>query len=167
MISSERFSELDDTSAKHRAYIKYLVAENPEAFSDILVLDDENAGTAISEEEYSSLIEKHKSEACYAMMKNSDGITAKIDLSSENIVFFSMSYNESWKALVDGEEAEVYKVNNGMIGVRVPAGTHEIQLVYTVRGLAAGIVISCLSAAAIIIYIFICKRKDKANVSQN
>ncbi len=167
MISAERFSEITDTAAKHRAYIKYLVVENPEEFSDIIVPDDENAGTAITAEEYSSLIERHKKEACYDLEKNNDGISAKIDLSAENIVFFSISHNDSWKAFVDGEETEVYKVNNGMIGVRVPEGTHEIQLVYTVKGLAAGIVISCLSAAAIIVYIFIFRRKEKKNVSQN
>lgn len=161
MISSEKYSEIGNVELKHRVYMKHLVVENPEDFAGLLTLSDETALDEITDEEYSQLISRHQSETCYDLQKNSSGLTAKINMSRKNVVFFSISYNDSWKAYVDGAEAEVYKVNNGMIGVIVPEGEHEIELEYTVKGLKEGIIISVISAAVFAGYMIFCKRKDK------
>ena len=82
-------------------------------------------------------------------------------MSRENVVFFSLSYNDNWKAYVDGIQTSVYKVNNGMIGVIVPEGEHGIELEYSVKGLGDGVIISIASIVVFIVYIILCKRKDK------
>ncbi len=161
MISTERYHEITDYKNARRTYIKYLVVENPDDFAGILNLSNDNVNNEITDEEYFELIEKRRAETCYDLVKNNSGLTAKINLSRENVVFFSISYNDSWKAYVDGAETDVYKVNNGMIGVIVPEGEHEIEFVYTVKGLKEGAVISVLSLAAFITYLIIAKRKDK------
>ncbi len=161
MISADKYASIEDPDHKMRVYMKHLVVENPDEFSDLLTLCDENVLDEISEEEYAQLISRHKSESCYEFEKNNSGFSAKIDMSRENVVFFSVSFNDSWKAYIDGAESEVYKVNNGMIGVRVPEGRHEISLEYSVKGLTGSVVISVVSAAALVVYAIICKRKDK------
>lgn len=167
MISDEAYSVIVDEKQSKRIYLKSLVVDNPNDFLDILTIDDNNSAKSISDEEYCELINQRRSEACYNMKKNNKGLTANVNLSSKNIVFFSISYNDSWKAYVDGEESEVYKVNNGMIGVVVPEGEHELSLEYTVKGLATGVIISCFSLAVFVVYIFINKRRDTADVSKN
>ena len=37
-------------------------------------------------------------------------------------------YQKGWTAQIDGEDAGVYNINEGMCGVEVPSGTHEIVL---------------------------------------
>jgi len=164
MISSECYRNIEDTEQKRQIYMKSLVVENPEEFSDILILDDENVGNNINETEYRELIERHKSETCYDLEKSSRGITGKINLKKENIVFFSISHNDSWKAYVDNEKTAIYKVNNGMIGIKVPAGEHKISLMYSIKGLDIGVVVFCFSVILFVSYIIILKRKEKENV---
>ncbi len=161
MISEELIQEIELPKDKIMTYLKHLVVENPDDFAGLLTLCDESEIGEISDEEYAEIIVRRKSETCYDLVKNNNGLTAKIDLSRENVVFFSISFNQGWKAYVDGAETEVYKVNNGMIGVIVPEGTHDIELEYTVPGLTEGIVISLASAAVFVGYLIFCKRKDK------
>lgn len=163
MISAEKYQQISDKALKQDIYIKHLVVENTDDFEGLLTLADETVSDEITEEEYAQLIKRHKEETCYNLKKTTDGLTAKINMSRKNVVFFSISYNDSWKAYIDGTETDVYKVNNGMVGVIVPDGEHEIQLEYTVKGFAEGAIICGLSIAATVCYIIICKRKDKKN----
>ncbi len=161
MINAEDINKVELPRDKIKIYMKHLLVENPEEFADILTLCDENEVGEIGDEEYAEIIARRKSETCYDLVKNNTGLTAKIDLSRENLVFFSISHNEGWKAYVDGAEVEVHNVNNGMIGVVVPEGTHDIRLEYTIPGFAEGAAISIAATVAFVVYLIICKRKDK------
>ena len=141
--------------------MEHLVVENPSDFEGLLTLSDDDVIDEITEEEYAQLVERHRAETCYDLEKTTEGVTAKINMSRKNVVFFSISYNDSWKAYVDGTETEAYKVNNGMIGVIVPEGEHEIELAYTVKGFTEGVIICIVSTSALVCYIIVCKRKDK------
>lgn len=166
-ISREKFLEIEDTELRQKTYLKALIVEDPELFSDILPNIDEEAGKEISDKEYELYINKRKAASTYFCEKSSTGLRAKINLETENVVFISASYNENWSASVDGNEAKVYNVNNGLIGIRVPEGDHEITLTYTVRGIDTGLIISVCSIFALITYGFLTLRKGKKNVCQD
>lgn len=161
MIAAEELQKLELPKERVVEYMKHLVVENPEDFAGILTLSEEGVTGEVSDEEYAEIIARRKSETCYDLVKNNSGLTAKIDMSRENVVFFSISYNDGWQAFVDGTETKVHKVNNGLIGVVVPEGTHDIELRYTIPGFSTGLVITIVSAAAFVGYMIICKRKDK------
>lgn len=160
MISAEEYQEIEDDMHKQDIYLKHLVVEDTDEFSDLLTVCNEDASEEISSDEYAQLIERCKTETCYDLEKSTKGIKARIDMSRENVVFFSLSYNDNWKAYVDGIQTSVYKVNNGMIGVIVPEGEHGIELEYSVKGLGDGVIISIASIVVFIVYIILCKRKD-------
>ncbi len=159
MISADAFNTLATRGERYDILMRSLVTATPEEFADILPLDNDTS--PVTDEQYAELIRRHRSECCTNLHKTSSGLTAEIELSKENIVFFSASVNDGWSAFVDGKPCEIHNVNNGMIGVRVPAGKHSIELRYTVNGLTAGIVISAVSAAALAAYIVICAKKRK------
>ena len=46
------------------------------------------------------------------------------------MVCVSLFYQKGWTAQIDGEDAGVQKINEGMSGVEVPSGTHEMVLKY-------------------------------------
>lgn len=161
VISEETYSKIADNELKEKVYLRSLVVGNTDDFAGIGSLEVKDDVEPVTDEEYAALIERHRSECCYNLKKTGKGISAEIDMKNENIVFFSISYNDSWRAYVDGSETAVYKVNNGMIGVIVPKGAHRIELEYSVKGLVAGIIISAASVCICVLYIVINKRRKK------
>ncbi|MGB8861974.1 MAG: YfhO family protein [Ilumatobacteraceae bacterium] len=77
---------------------------------------------------------------------------AEVQLDAPAIVAFDEQFDEGWQVTVDGKDATVVAVDGMWAGVRVPAGTHHIQLRYAPGWLVPSIVIMVLAwlgAAAI------------------
>ena len=71
------------------------------------------------------------------------GFTAEVELDRENLVFFSVPYEEGgWTATVDGQPVEIEKVNVGFMAVRVPEGAHTVRFEYMTPGLPIGCIIT-------------------------
>jgi uncharacterized membrane protein YfhO len=99
-------------------------------------------------------------QSCYDVIATPAGLSAKIDLPREQLVFFSVQFDRGWSAKVNGAPVELHDVNMGCIGLRVPAGeANEIALTYRPRGLSEGILVSGLAAAALILYVFWMRRR--------
>lgn len=102
-------------------------------------------------------------DSCYARAENaassfvtdSRGFTSEIDLNRENLVFYSIPYDEGWSATVDGEPAQIEKVNVGFMAVRVPEGEHTIRFDYNTPGLSTGIWVTFACAGIALLYLFI------------
>ena len=80
------------------------------------------------------------------------GFTATVTREQDNLVFFSVPYDEGWSVTVNGKEAVVEKVNAGFMAVKVGAGKSEIRFSYMTPGLMNGIAITTVSAAVFLIY---------------
>ncbi len=87
---------------------------------------------------YLEMCEARRRETCYFFEARGDGFTAKIDLSKENLVFFSVPWEEGWSATVDGQPADIERVNVAFMAVDVPAGDHIIEFHYVTPGLKLG-----------------------------
>lgn len=96
--------------------------------------------------------ERRKSSA-YSFNYDSSGFTAKIHLSENNLVFFSVPYESGWTAYVNGVETAIEKVDVGFMAVFAEKGVNEIVFVYETPGLKAGAAISAFSVAALAAYI--------------
>ena len=84
--------------------------------------------------------------------KNSRGFKSTVKLESENLVFFSVPYEEGWKAYVDGKEVPVENVNIGFMAVLAPEGESTIEFVYMTPGLKVGCYASIISLVIFWIY---------------
>jgi hypothetical protein len=65
-----------------------------------------------------------------------------VDAPSSSIVVIRASYDDGWRATVDGEPAPVLPVDGFLQGVAVTGGTHEIRLTYRDDAVAAGMWLS-------------------------
>ena len=83
------------------------------------------------------------------------GFTAVVERERENLVFFSVPYDEGWSATVNGSPVEIEKVNAGFMAVLVPDGESTIRFTYTTPGLYLGITVTAFTAVIMIIYIII------------
>lgn len=78
-------------------------------------------------------------------------IAGTIDLGETKLLCLSLPYSQGWTAYVDGEKTELIQTNVMYSGLKVEAGSHTIELVYCTPYLKAGVLISILSAAGVIL----------------
>ena len=93
--------------------------------------------------------------SAYYFDTDKHGFTAKVEREKENLVFFSIPYDEGWSATVNGEPCDIEKVNVGFMAVKVPKGTSEIRFSYETPGLKTGLLITLVTCAVFAIYLII------------
>lgn len=135
-----------------------LTDEQIERHSDILDPAPADKTTKISDEYYLQNCRDRAETSCTEFTTSSGGFSAKISAESEELVFFSVPYDKSFTAYVNGERAEIERVNYGFMAVRVPAGSSVIRFVYKTAGLKAGLIISFICIFLLLGYIFVCRR---------
>ena len=96
---------------------------------------------------------------------NKNGFTAKINLEKNNLVFFSIPYDKGFSAIVNGKEATIEKVSNGLVAISCNQGENDIQLTYKAQGFTEGVVL--FTVGCIILGIYIIINKIKKGAKQN
>ncbi len=95
---------------------------------------------------------KLKETSAFCFKTDKKGFTAKVERDRENLVFFSIPYEEGWTATVNGQPCEIEKVNKGFMAVKVPKGVSEIRFDYSTPGLRLGLLITAGSCIGFLIY---------------
>ena len=111
-----------------------------------------------------------------------------VTASRDGTMFFSLPYDEGWTVYVDGNKVETFPVNRGeervenedgtidyvktedgaFLGAYLPAGNHEVEIVYTAPGFTVGAVISGISLLMLLLPLavkFIRRRQQKREIS--
>ncbi len=92
-------------------------------------------------------------------------ITAKED----GLMYTSIIYDRGWSAYVDGKKVETKSINDALLGVPVPAGTHTIELRYWPESLTEGLIITFIALTIFALIIFFEVRKthlEKVRVNE-
>jgi hypothetical protein len=71
---------------------------------------------------------------------------------SPSILVLSENHYPGWRAYLDGESVGVLRVDYNLRGVFVPAGTHEVRFTYRPKSVFAGLLISLLAAAGLLLW---------------
>lgn len=83
---------------------------------------------------------------------NEDKISLKATvIEDESITAFSIPYDKGWKVVCDGRIVDTYNVDLGLLGIRIDAGEHMLELRYMPTGIAAGCFITIGSLLLIIL----------------
>ncbi|MCI2048065.1 MAG: YfhO family protein [Faecalibacterium sp.] len=88
--------------------------------------------------------------ACSSFTMTNTGFDATITLDKGNLVFFSVPWDEGFTATVNGEAAEIEKVDHGMMAVWCPAGENEITFTFHTAGLSLS---GKICAAGVVLYL--------------
>ena len=99
--------------------------------------------------------EQLKNTSALSFETDNRGFTAKVSRDRENLVFFSVPFDEGWTAYVNGEETQIEKVNSGFMAVKADAGTSTIRFEYRTPGLVTGLIITGGAAALMLLYMLI------------
>lgn len=96
----------------------------------------------LDEEGYMGIY-RRLSEHMLSVEEYDDGyLRGTITMPEDSTLFTSIPYDEGWKLWVDGKEAEYYMIMGSFIGIDMEVGDHEIELIYTPRGMYLGLLIS-------------------------
>ncbi|HEX5937994.1 MAG TPA: hypothetical protein VFZ75_09950 [Actinomycetota bacterium] len=82
--------------------------------------------------------------ASYSERRPED-VVIRVDAPAPSIVVVRNAWEEGWSATVDGEAAPVLPTDLLLQGVAVPAGVHEVRLVYREPALARGLLGSAIA----------------------
>lgn len=89
-------------------------------------------------------------------------IKGEITSTGDGLMYTSIIYDKGWTAYVDGEEVELQSINDALIAIPVPAGTHTIELKYFPTNLLPGLLIT-IAAWGIFIFLIVRARKNLKN----
>lgn len=109
----------------------------------------------LTDEEYIKDCELLADEVVTDFVYDSKGFSAKISTAKDNLVFFSVPYDEGFTATVNSVATPVLEVNGGFMAVPVPAGNSVIEFSYHTPGLNIGLIITIISAILLVTYILI------------
>lgn len=112
----------------------------------------EEERTALTRENYNRDLEARQGMAASDVQLDSRGLTARITLEEEKLVFFAVPWDEGFSAVVNGQKAPVLKVSGGLMAVPAPAGENIIRLEYHTAGLGASLTVAVCSLAAWLAY---------------
>lgn len=71
-----------------------------------------------------------------------DRIVGSVDGVKDGYLITSIPYDEHFEVKIDGKDVKYEKVNTAFLGVKMPNGTHEVEIVYHAPGLKMGKVLS-------------------------
>jgi hypothetical protein len=73
---------------------------------------------------------------------SNQSVSIQTEASAPSLVVISQTYYPAWKALVDGQSARIWRANYAFQALQVPAGQHQVQLIYQDRVFWAGVILS-------------------------
>lgn len=165
---SEAFCDQVEKEQRSNAMMKAILLDDEqiEKYSDILsdiseTADIEGFKNSLTYDEYVEDCKARAAASCSSFETGKSEFTAKITLDKDNLVFFSVPFEEGWSAEVDGKPVDIEKVNVGFMAVKVSGdGTeHTIHFTYRTPGFKPGIVISCAAVLLFAAYFVIYKKK--------
>lgn len=122
-------------------------------------------GAGFEEEVFDEVYSQLEDEMLIVNNYTSTTVEGKIVANSDGILFTSIPYDKAWKAFVDGEQVEVLKIaNDGLIGINLEKGEHNIVFKYETSGLKLGIILTIISLIGLIGYIIYDKKKNTQNI---
>lgn len=148
--------------------VDYTKTERDNLMLRAMVLDDEQIAKydgilsqlpsekqTILEDDYFQDCADRAANCCDGFETGKNSFSASITLDKENLVFFSIPYHSGWTAYVNGEEAEIERVNIGFMAVLCGEGTSEIRFEYETPMLKAGAVVTVVSFAVFAVYMML------------
>ena len=104
-----------------------------------------------------------RASACSTFQMTNSGFHVEITLKKDDLVFFSVPYDDGFTAYVNGKEADIVRVDEGLMAVLAPAGENTIDFVYQADGYSLASKVSLAALAVFVLYAgyFVWKKKKR------
>ena len=149
-------SEYEETNKSTRSNLLMrtlvLKDEDAEVYGKYLThLPDGKRENLFYEDYVQDCRERRAADASVFQMNNA-GFHAEISLEKENLVFFSVPYDDGFTAYVNGTETDIVEVDEGLMAVLCPAGENSIDFVDQPDGLQVSRPLTIAGIAVWLVY---------------
>lgn len=141
----------------------YLNEEQIEKYGGMLSELTTDDTTDLTDAQMVEDTQARKRETCSSFTTDNKGFSAQIDLSKDNLVYFSVPYEKGWSATVNGQPVEIEQVNIGFMAVKCEAGANEIRFEYKTPGLQTGCIASIAGLVLFALYLLLSRRLSRKN----
>lgn len=154
--------EKTDSSLRAMMMLKTLVIadQDEETVSQVLKKYNEETDGGYEIALKHDIIRDHLSEASQDFWYNSKGFGSNITADSDKYAFYSVPYSDGWSATVNGEAAEIIKIN-GLMAVKIQEGENIIAFSYMNKGLKYGLILSAVGFIVWIGYVLYYRKRKK------
>lgn len=158
MLRSE-FEALE-REVRPSAMLKTLVINNEDLDKVVAFLEhyDADKHGVIEKDTWITAVEERRLESSEEFVQGDNQFYSVITAEEEKFAFFSVPYDKSWKATVNGKPVNILNIN-GLMAVKIEAGRNEILFQYEYMPLKAGIACSCLGVVAAVVYMAVFRKK--------
>ncbi len=150
-------SEFSETFTDDRAILMLKTLVVPDDMesrvSTVLRHYEEDTDGYATEEYLNSISSSHLEECSRDVAETTSSYECTIEADADKYAFFSIPNDSGWSATVNGKTEDIIDIN-GFMAVRISQGENRIRFYYTVPGLSQGCLLTAVSAAAILLYIF-------------
>ena len=165
------------------AFDSYVTMEQFDGLSDgekvrmllrAIVLDDEQAAEygdlagelpqtewGLSASTLQEDIDARRAHAMTDVWADQSGFGGRISLDRDSLVLFTVPYDSGFSATVNGEPAEVLRVDHGLMAVECPAGESTIVFSYETPLFEESIWVAAGAAAVFAVYLVLVHRKRR------
>ena len=135
----EGVSKADRAKLLMRALV--LDEEQAQQYAGLVRHLDDRERRGITYEDYTLDCADRKAESCSEFTADGSGFTAAITLEKARLVLFTVPWTKGFTATVNGQPAELLKVDNGLCALALPAGQSRIEVSYHTPGLRLSLAI--------------------------
>ena len=149
-ITPERIENVPEEERAAVLMKALLLTEEQAARTGLLPLPDAEL-EARSWDDYTADCAARRATAAVDFTATRTGFTARTERAEPGLALFSVPYDDGFSAAVNGETAEIWPVDNGLMAVEVPAGAADIVFTYRTPGLrlSAGITLGAWAVYAV------------------
>ena len=94
---------------------------------------------------YGQYVKDLKKDSLTITQFKESNIKGDIQLATPKILFFSIPFDEGWKATVNGADSKLYRINAGLMGLNIPAGNNTVEIKFEPRLMKKGMWVSILA----------------------
>lgn len=156
--------EVDDEYYSLTSDEYYILDIGKKSVGDVTVnvnLENSNDGYiyfyaySINEDNFNKFYKQIEKEKLKINKYNDILIEGNLVALTDKMVFTSIAYDEGWNVYVDNNKVRTYKIDNAYLGFDIKKGKHKIELKYYPKGMALGLIISCISFIFTIVIILL------------
>lgn len=160
-ITENQYYSIDESSRSKVLLSSIVLNDSQAKLYGQYIKHDLTPNMPLNYQEFCDIAAKRADSSSYSFSYDHKGFTSKIYLTKNNLVFFSVPYEDGWTAYVNGKETVIEKVDVGFMAVYAESGFNEIVFVYETPGLKIGGIISIISTLGLIAYIVFFRTSQK------
>jgi Bacterial membrane protein YfhO len=104
---------------------------------------------ALVEEPVAGLTEPDRPAQVRVERRDHTRVQVSVQTAADGLLVLGDPWYPQWRVEINGQPAELLRVDHAFRGVRVPAGSHQVVFTYQDRALQAGLAISALTVCAL------------------